>query len=135
MIDARTAIAASAFAALAATAASASEDMGKEAYMQACAACHGESALGNGPIAEFLNVEVPGLTRLSADNGGAFPMLKVINIIDGRSVVRAHGDPMPIWGEIFKSQALGDSMVFGGAEALARGKVLSIAYYLESIQE
>ncbi|TCO69428.1 hypothetical protein EV655_11559 [Rhodovulum euryhalinum] len=102
--------------------------------MRACASCHGESGLGQGPIAEFLTIPVPGLNRLSAENDGAFPMLQVIQIIDGRTGVRSHGEPMPIWGDLFKTPLVG-GMGDYGAEVIVRGRVLSIAYYLESIQE
>lgn len=80
-----------------------------------------------------MTVEPPDLTTLSADNGGSFPMLDVIHVIDGRTELRAHGGPMPIWGAIFKRQALMEGAM-GAAEAEARGRILSIAYYLESIQ-
>ena len=118
-----------------AAAAARADDMGKTDFMQGCAGCHGETAMGQGPLAEFLTVEVPDLTQLSARNDGTFPMLDVIHIIDGRTGMRPHGDPMPIWGAIFKSGALGESGIYGGAEAVARGRILSVAYYLESIQK
>lgn len=109
-------------------------ETGKVEYVQACAACHGDSGKGQGPIAKFLTIPVPGLTRLSAGNDGVFPMLDVIHIIDGRTGVRGHGGPMPIWGELFKAPL---SSEFGpySAEIMVRGRILSIAYYLESIQE
>ncbi|WP_108258317.1 c-type cytochrome [Mangrovicoccus ximenensis] len=111
------------------------DEMGKQDYMQGCAGCHGESGLGQGPVADLLNVPVPDLTHLSAANGGEFPMLKVIHIIDGRTGMRAHGGPMPIWGAVFKAEAEGASGLYGGDEAVTRGRILSIAYYLESIQQ
>ncbi|OSQ53311.1 c-type cytochrome [Marivita geojedonensis] len=111
------------------------DDLGKQDYMQGCAGCHGESGMGQGPLAELLTIDVPDLTTLSARNDGKFPMLDVIHVIDGRMGVRAHGGAMPIWGLIFKENAAGDSGLLGGAEAIARGRMLSIAYYLESIQK
>ncbi|MAB07585.1 MAG: 3-methyladenine DNA glycosylase [Rhodobacteraceae bacterium] len=134
MISAKTTMAAFAAVALSAAAGWADE-MGKQDFMAGCAGGHGESGMGQGPLAEMLTVEVPDLTHLSANNDGKFPMLDVIHVIDGRTGVRAHGDPMPVWGTIFKADAAGDSGLMGGAEALARGRILSIAYYLESIQQ
>ncbi len=116
------------------TGASLADEMGKTDFMEGCAGCHGESAKGQGPLAGLLNIAVPDLTQLSAKNDGKFPMLEVIHTIDGRSGLRAHGGPMPIWGTIFKSHASGDNALFG-TEAITRGRILSIAYYLESIQE
>jgi len=111
------------------------DDMGKQDFMQGCAGCHGESAMGQGPLASLLKVPVPDLTKLAAANDGKFPMLNVIHVIDGRTDVAAHGGPMPIWGSIFKSQGEEASGLYGGTEAYARGRILSIAYYLESIQK
>jgi hypothetical protein len=71
---------------------------GLEEYVQACASCHGIAGQGNGPLAEFMTVTVPDLTRISQANDGVFPMLQVIQIIDGRTGVRGHGSEMPVWG-------------------------------------
>lgn len=109
-------------------------EAGRVEYMQTCAACHGESGLGQGPLAEYLSVDVPGLTRLSAGNDGVFPMLRIIHIIDGRTGVRGHGEPMPIWGENF-GRTLREERGPHAAEIIVRGRILSIATYLESIQE
>ncbi len=122
-------------AATAGLAASASaQQAGENEYLQACAACHGESGKGMGPIAPLLNIEVPSLTTLAKNNDGVFPMLQVIHIIDGRSGVRGHGGIMPIWGDRFKS-AMIESAGEYGAELLVRGRILALAQYLESIQE
>ncbi len=110
------------------------DEMGRLDYMQGCAGCHGESGMGHGPLAEFLTVDPPDLTTLAAENDGAFPMLEVIHAIDGRTELRAHGGPMPVWGAVFSRQVR-DEGVMGGAEAITRGRILSIAYYLESIQK
>lgn len=118
--------------ALAATGALA-DDAGQQEYMDNCASCHGESGVGDGPLAELMTVPVPDLTQLSANNDGVFPMLDVIMFIDGRQGIRGHGYPMPVWGSAFKADA-GDIGEYG-AELEARGRVLSLAYYLESIQQ
>jgi len=109
------------------------DEIGKAEYMNACASCHGESGAGDGPLAELMTVAVPSLTGLSAANDGVFPMLKVIHTIDGRQGTRGHGYPMPVWGSRFEAEL--EDMGPYGAEAVVRGRVLSIAYYLESIQE
>ncbi|MGC9420488.1 MAG: c-type cytochrome, partial [Rhodovulum sp.] len=103
-------------------------------YIQACAACHGESGVGDGPLAELMTVPMPNLTQLSATNDGAFPMLAVIQIIDGRTGVRGHGYPMPVWGDRFKAEAESSRGEYG-AELMVRGRVLAIAQYLESVQQ
>ena len=114
-------------------AAALAEDLGKREYMNACASCHGAQAAGDGPLAELMTVEVPALTGLSAANDGTFPMLDVIHAIDGRQGTRGHGYPMPVWGDRFSKAA--EHLGPYGAESVVRGRLLSIAYYLESIQE
>ena len=109
------------------------EEVGEAEYIAACASCHGASGAGDGPLADLMTVEVPSLTGLSAANDGAFPMLDVIQVIDGRTGVRGHGHPMPVWGSRYKA----DAMTAGeyAAEIEARGRVLSLALYIQSIQE
>lgn len=112
----------------------AQNDWGQHYYSQHCATCHGDDAKGGGDLAALLTVEVPDLTTLSQKNDGEYPMLRVIQIIDGRSGVRAHEKPMPVYGALFREeiQPLG---ITGAAEPLIRGRVLSIAEYLQSIQQ
>ncbi|MGC9369304.1 MAG: c-type cytochrome [Paracoccaceae bacterium] len=110
------------------------DDAGKAEYINACAACHGESGVGDGPLAELMTVPMPNLTTLAQQNDGVFPMLDVIHIVDGRTGVRGHGYPMPVWGSRFKGEVV-EEMGDYGAEMVVRGRVLSIAYYLESIQQ
>ncbi len=110
------------------------DDLGQTEYMTFCASCHGESALGHGPIAEFLTVEPPNLTTLSARNDGVFPYLHVFQIIDGRTGVGPHGSPMPVWGDAFKAHEMEGSTEYG-AETIVRGRILSLANYLLSIQQ
>ena len=109
------------------------DEEGQELYMDACATCHGAAAMGQGPMAEFMSVNVPSLRELAKNNDGVFPMLDVIQIIDGRTGVRGHGSEMPVWGRQFKAEVI-DEVGAYGSEIYARGKILSLAYYLESIQ-
>jgi mono/diheme cytochrome c family protein len=109
------------------------DDLGKAEYMNACASCHGAEAAGDGPLAELMTVEVPALTGLAAANDGTFPLLDVIQTIDGRQGTRGHGYPMPVWGTRFSKET--ETPGPYGAEAVIRGRILSLAYYLESLQE
>ncbi len=109
------------------------EESGQVLYMDACATCHGAAGMGEGPMAEFMSVNVPSLQDLAQNNDGVFPMLEVIQIIDGRTGVRGHGSEMPVWGRQFKGEMLDAAGIYG-SEIYARGKVLSLAYYLETIQ-
>lgn len=110
------------------------EDAGRLEYLYSCSACHGDTALGDGPVARFLNVKTPGLTTLAKNNDGVFPLLKVIQVIDGRTGVGPHGTLMPVWGERFMANEIGDAGPYG-AEVIVRGRILTLAHYLETIQE
>lgn len=110
------------------------EEAGKQEYAFNCAACHGDSGQGDGSVAHFLNVPTPDLTALSKNNDGVFPLLRVIHIIDGREGLGPHGTMMPVWGERFTANAVEASGPYG-AEVITRGRILSLALYLESIQK
>lgn len=101
--------------------------------MIACAGCHGETGKGDGPLAGLLKIETPDLTGLAARNGGVFPFDYTLFMIDRRNVIPVHGDAMPIWGDRF--QATATSQRGETAEMVARGRILSLVYYLETIQE
>lgn len=126
-------LAAAAAILLAGAGAVAADEIGEAEYMNACASCHGEDGKGMGPLADLMTVEVPDLTTLASRNDGEFPMTDVIMITDGRTGVRGHGFPMPVWGDRFGSEIgdVGDV----ASELYIRGRVLSIAQYLQSIQE
>ena len=106
---------------------------GKHEYTVACAGCHGESGMGNGPRAGLLNTSTPSLVSLAEDNDGIFPLETVLTTIDGRDGVRAHGSTMPIWGERYQNSAT--SQRGESADMVARGRILSLVYYLQSIQQ
>ena len=74
-------------------------DAGKAAYLSSCAACHGEDANGNGVLSPVLKTPPADLTTLARRNDGVFPIAAVNEIIDGRTLIAAHGTrEMPIWG-------------------------------------
>lgn len=109
-------------------------DPGQDEYMNSCAACHGVDGDGRGPMWDLISVQVPDLTQLAANNDGVFPMLEVIHMIDGRTGLRGHGSEMPIWGDRYKAD-VEDTTGEYGAEMIIRGRTLSLALYLESIQK
>ncbi len=104
---------------------------GAELYQQFCSACHGPTAHGDGPVAATLNVMVPDLTRLAERHGGRFPVDQVRAMIDGRSLIAAHGTrTMPVWGYEFWVTEGADRQ----AEADARQVINRLVLYLESVQ-
>ncbi len=106
-------------------------DAGKRQFRLSCAACHGETAQGNGPVAPLLNVAVPDLTRIAARRQGVFPELEIFRIIDGQADLPGHGARhMPVWGYEF----FGDDSDDESAHAQATAKVDRLVAYLRSIQ-
>jgi mono/diheme cytochrome c family protein len=103
---------------------------GSELFKTYCAACHGTSAHGDGPLAANMKKPPPDLTQFAARNGGMFPAALVAQIIDGRQPVRGHGGPdMPVWGDAFKASRLGSS------EESVEARIKALVEYLEHIQE
>lgn len=107
---------------------------GAKEYIAGCAACHGEAADGNGPIAPMFKSRVPDLRQIAKRNDGVFPLLDVIHTIDGRAMVKAHGNPMPIFGRRYTVDETERGLGFG-TESVVRGRVLELALYLQSIQQ
>ena len=110
---------------------------GEVEYMSACAGCHGRDAMGDGPMADLMTIETPDLTKMSERNGGTFPFAETLRLIDGREEVRAHGSDMPVWGDRYMLQAMIEEAASEPPEAAAlmvHGRIVSLAYYLESIQ-
>jgi mono/diheme cytochrome c family protein len=107
------------------------EFSGQETYMRYCAACHGESGMGDGPVAGGLPITVPDLTLLQQRSGDAFQEELLRKIIDGREVVIVHGTRyMPVWGYEFWVEEGGDE------EARQRVDIIvdNLVEYLRSIQ-
>lgn len=126
----------SAFVALGAAAPALADDhqVGEMLYNRYCAACHGATGGGGGDMQNFLSIQMPNLRTMAARNDGEFPLLQTIHVIDGRTGVRAHGGPMPLWGNVFSAETEPMIGIYGSALE-TRGRVLALALYLESIQE
>jgi mono/diheme cytochrome c family protein len=103
---------------------------GKGLYRSYCASCHGEAGRGDGPIAAHLKPQPADLTQIAKRNKWKFPADRVTQLIDGRQVVKPHGNSqMPVWGDAF-SKTTNDS-----DEASIKGRIAALVTYLESIQE
>jgi len=116
----------------------ASPDYGKAEYLSNCAGCHGTEGRGDGHFREFLVRAPADLTRLSKDNQGVFPVQRVIDVIDGRTLVAGHGQrEMPIWGADYRAQA---HALYGGrgpvhAESYVRYRIQLLVGYLMRLQQ
>ena len=106
---------------------------GELEYQNACAICHGVDARGNGIMSRYLTVKPVNLRQLRLTPGGNFPFWEVYRKIDGQFEIRGHGTrDMPIWGDRFRAQAGGDGK---SAQSQAAGRILSLVFYLQYIQE
>jgi len=106
-------------------------DLGEVVFLRNCAACHGSSGRGDGPVAGALRVAPSDLTRIGSRRGGSFPEGEVARMIDGRFSVQAHGTrEMPVWGE-----RMGERIPEAGvSEEVVRGQISVLIEYLKSIQ-
>ena len=110
--------------------------LGQEIFMDRCSVCHGEAGAGDGLVAELFDRKPRDLTTLARDNDGVYPFDAVYQSIDGRRDIPGHGySKMPIWGEYFMEDALADTSVNPkNAKEITQGRILAIAYYLQTIQ-
>lgn len=101
---------------------------GSALYTTYCASCHGRTGRGDGPVAEFLKVPPSDLTQI-ARHWGTFSPFILGQIIDGRHILRAHGDSaMPVWGDAFR-------VVAGTDEAQTRARIDALIKHLEAMQQ
>lgn len=102
------------------------EISGADEYYRLCAVCHGEGARGDGPMSRMLKTPPPNLTLLAKNNGGHFPFLRVLEMIDGRNMIEVHGTrEMPVWGV---------SLTRDYDQFIARTIELEVLLHLNSLQ-
>ena len=110
------------------------EVTGRALYGDFCRDCHGGAGRGDGPQASGLDRPVPDLTTISERAGGAFPMARVMSVIDGYTRARTGNLTMPEFGVALQEGPLvlvdtGDGIVTPTPERL-----VALAEYLRSIQ-
>ncbi len=99
-------------------------------YQRYCAACHGASGNGGGPVGPYLRVPPADLTRLSERYGWPLPRAGLARYIDGRFDPGAHGArEMPVWGE--RLEELPPQIISEQEKATVIDLILD---FLESIQ-
>lgn len=112
---------------LAAGLAHADPPYGVEDYVRYCSACHGETADGNGPVANVLKPRPPALTRLHSKYGSPLGTELVVYVL-GDKMPRAHGvSDMPVWGRNLREPQ-------GSDKREATGTIWRIVNYLDAIQ-
>lgn len=100
---------------------------GAKLYVEQCAACHGTSGIGDGPLAEGLDRKPSNLTTIAARNAGVFDRDAVMSQIDG--LHRAADSAMPEFGE----SGMGDIIMVESTPVPA--ELYALANYLEGLQE
>lgn len=109
-------------------------DVGRSHYYTHCAACHGLEGTGEGPMAGILTVPPTDLTELQIQNGGVFPLIRVVKRIDGRDPLVAHGSPMPVFGGYFEQTFDVPMKAPSGQPILTSRPVVDLVYFLREIQ-
>ncbi|MEP3295634.1 MAG: c-type cytochrome [Hyphomicrobiales bacterium] len=110
-------------------------DVGRNTYSQYCAQCHGESGLGDGPLAATLPKTVPNLTMIAAQNGGVFPEAETMSTIDGYFREGSHVSLMPAFGDILEG---GETILYDtgdGIETPTPAILVDLVAYLEVLQK
>ncbi|MGB8814900.1 MAG: cytochrome c [Paracoccaceae bacterium] len=109
--------------------------LGATEFEARCAVCHGKTGAGDGIVGELFDRKPKNLTLLAKENGGVFPFDAVYQSIDGRREIAGHGgSKMPIWGDYFMAESLKNDFGDDNAYLLVQGRVLSLVYFLQSIQ-
>jgi mono/diheme cytochrome c family protein len=124
---------------LAAPAFAQDRDLGRMTYAAHCASCHGAQGRGDGPMAAFLEADVPDLTAIQRDNDGVFPFARIYRIIESGSDNPVHAaSPMPAWGEELLTQTFilhGIEVPPAGREAFVRGRILALIDHIAQLQD
>jgi mono/diheme cytochrome c family protein len=102
-------------------------NQGVDLFNQHCAVCHGTDAKGTGPAAEALKKAPADLTQITRRNNGAFPELKVEQVIEGLAQIAVHGTrEMPMWGNLLNGSQ--------HDEMMGKMRVFALMKYIEQIQ-
>jgi mono/diheme cytochrome c family protein len=111
-------------------------DFGAFEYKSSCAACHGVTGKGDGPLRPRLVTAPSDLTTIAKRNGGVFPVQRIAEIVDGRASIDSHGlREMPIWGARYSDEATSYAMYSElNSEAFTRGRILALVEYINRMQ-
>ncbi|NNU78850.1 c-type cytochrome [Halovulum dunhuangense] len=100
-------------------------------YAENCAACHGPSGRGDGPLAAGLETPPADLTTIARRNGGAFDFAHVMGVIDG---YKSPERDMPRFGNLL---AEAETIPFDTGDGILTPTpipLLALARYIEAMQ-
>jgi mono/diheme cytochrome c family protein len=107
---------------------------GQALYQGFCQSCHGDQGKGDGPLAGDLARKPADLTRISARNGGVFPTVKVMSVIDGYTRKNDHGSIMPEMGAVLADGPMVLVETGDGIETPVPAQLYALSEYLRGIQ-
>jgi mono/diheme cytochrome c family protein len=108
---------------------------GRALFDQYCVSCHGTEARGDGPAAAGLGKRPADLTGISARNGGTFPMVRVMSVIDGYTRRGDRTSVMPELGAALQEGPLVMLETGDGTSTPTPGNLVALAEYLRSLQK
>ncbi|MGB5559918.1 MAG: cytochrome c [Paracoccaceae bacterium] len=120
---------------LALTACTQPEVTARQDFTAFCAACHGDDGKGGGEAAGPLGKRPANLTTIAARNGGTFPRVRVMSVIDGYTRRDQHGSLMPEFGALLEEGELQMVETEGGILTPTPARLVALATYIESIQQ
>ena len=106
---------------------------GRQLFAENCAACHGMTGKGDGPIARDLGRVPADLTQLSKWDEG-FDRARVLSVIDGYTRAQKGVHRMPEFGAILTGETVPVDLGNGEMSPVTR-PLAALLFYLESIQE
>lgn len=107
---------------------------GRALFDQYCVSCHGKDGTGNGPAAEGLAKRPADLTRIAERNGGSFPMVRVMSVIDGYTRRNDHSSIMPELGLALQEGPTVMVETADGVRTPTPANLVALAEYLRGIQ-
>lgn len=81
-----------------------------------------------------LTIKPVNLTELAAQNGGSFPLARVVKRIDGRDPLVSHGSPMPVYGDFFEGRFDVPMKTPAGQPVLTSQPVVDLVAYIYHLQ-
>ena len=102
---------------------------GSELYASYCLMCHGETGVGNGPMADLLKNPPLDLTKIT-ERHGKFPTDEIVAKVSGKQDIMGHGESeMPIFWVVIKN---GENLT---DDHEVEERINEIVAYLKKIQK